>query len=441
MTGGFGATVPQCTSRYPKALDVAYYWARLDPRNASAPLIWERSCPDLNVTAPGFVATQPSTLLVHGLQPGMFEARDRFALDGALDDVLRAYLLAHENVGAFMWDQFGDNDVLRFVRTEDQVYTGHGFNEMGYVVEGPRGRTRMLDAPTDRTVADYFVEHWRFHFPNGRTYPRVEVVGHSLGTQVALRAAYLLYTATPAQDKKPDAVTLLDAVMSPGRKRHFEQSVCGRTVSTNMGCMAKTLNLNFSVPLRYFKTSFINYCIFSAREDLDLIEYTAFAVAKFHMFGRHPLHSCWDSRLLGSAKHLNKYIDALAYQMTMQHIYVVPYYLSTRFYPPHLCVVTGGVGGNTTCRATADLSLGAAMPDADVLAWSRPPSGRPAAKMCFHQFDEHHGAEGGGDPRRHPHPERGRDRDDDGGEDSGPTMTLTPADDLYFVKPCLGAAT
>ena len=419
---------PRCVSLYPRKLDVAFYWARLDPQNTSGALIWERSCPELNVTAPGFFPTRETFLVVHGLQPGMFEARDRFALDGALDSVARLYVGHSVNFGVFLWDQFGNNDVLRFVRTEDQIYTGHGFNDMGYVVEGAKGRTHMRDAPTDRTVPDYLIANWRFHFPNGRDYPRVELVGHSLGTQVVLRTAYLLYAREFGIDKKPDAVTLLDAVMSPGRKMHFEDSPCGWTVSLNMGCMARVLNLNFSVPIRYFKSSFINYCIFSAREDVDLVEYTAFAVAKFHMFGRHPLHSCWDSRLLGSVKHLNKYVDALAYQMTMQHTYIVPYYLLTKFFPPYICTVNRTAEGQT-CAETHSISLSAAMADADVLAWSRPPSGHRGAKLCFHQFDEH--AAGVAHHANHTAED----------EETGPTMTLTPDDDLYFLKPCIGSST
>jgi hypothetical protein len=410
-----------CESHYPHKLDVAFYWARLGADDA--PLVWEKSCPDLNTTAPGFDADRPSLLLVHGLQPGMVAAGTRFAVDGELDDVLRPYLQMGTNVGAFLWGQFGNHDVLKFVYTEDQIYTHDSFDKTGYVVQTRRGRLREANGAR-RTIPDYFIEAWRFHFPNGRTYPRVEVAGHSLGTQVALRAAYLLHTGHPSVDKKPDAVTLLDAVMSKSSKRHFERSPCGRTVSANMGCMARTLNLNHSVPIRYFKSSFINYCIFSAREDIDLVEYTAFATVKLSLYGRHPLQSCWDSRLLGSAHHLNKMIDKISYQMTMQHTMIIPYYLLSRFHPPHVCVVnrTASTPDRRACTPTAALALSAAMPDADVLGWSRPPAGLGrGAKLCFHEYDDF------GDPAYN--------------ATGSHTMTLDPGDDLYLLRPCISTST
>jgi hypothetical protein len=409
-----------CESVYPYALDVAFYWAKPTEGDATG-VMWERSCidgPDGVQLAAAFVPSRPSRVLVHGLQPAMLQRGTRFALGGDLDEIARMYLDAGINVGAFLWDQFGNNDVVSFIKTEDQIYTTQGFNDMGYVIKTRRGALRMLDARLDMTIPDYFVAQWEAHFPDGHEYGAVEVIGHSLGTQVVLRAAYLLYTAR-AIAKKPDAVTLLDAVMSPSYKFFFAASPCGHTISANMGCMARDLNADYGVPLRYFKSSMINKCIFSAREDVDIIRYTAFAIVKLHMFGMHPLGSCWDNRLLSHIDKFDKYIDRLGYQMTMQHTYVVPYYLLTFFSPPRLCV-PWDAGGYMRCNATDSLSLGARTAPADVLAWSRAPTdGEP--KLCFHQFDEH------GIP--------GQPRDE------GPTMTLDPADDLYFLKPCPGTST
>ena len=415
-----------CTSEYPHKLDVAFYWARIDATDPQGPLLWEKSC--AGAVAAGFDAARASVVLVHGLQPGMVESGARFAVDGELDDIVRAYLATGTNVGAFLWGQFGNHDVLRFVYTEDQIYTHDSFDKTGYVVRNRHGRLREVDGAR-RTIPDYFIDAWRLHFPDGRAYPRVEVVGHSLGTQVALRAAYLLHTGDGMPAKRPDAVTLLDAVMSPSHKRHFERSACGATVSANMGCMARILNLNFSVPLRYFKSSFINYCIFSAREDVDLVEYTAYAITKMALYGRHPLQSCWDRRLLGAGHKLNKVIDKIAYQMTMQHTMIIPYYLLSRFHPPHVCVVNRTADSDAplvrehrACTPTDMLALGAAMPDADVLAWSRPPrGGGRGAKMCFHEYDDF------GDPAYN--------------ASASHTMTLDPGDDLYLLRPCVGTST
>jgi len=407
-----------CVNLFPWQLDVGYYWAALAPNGEN--VTWAKSCPDLDILSPNFDETKPIHLMTHGLQPGMVSAGTQFALDGELDPVIKVWLLRGYNFGVFLWTAFADEKILNFVHSEDMIYTTRGFVKMRYRIK--RNTTKksgkvetsikVLDAPQDKTVTDYYIQSWKFHFKNNKDYLSIHVSGHSLGTQVTLNAAYAIHI-DDAIVHKPERVTLLDAVMSPAHKMHFERSPCGKTVSKNMGCMAKYLNYERNVSLEYFKSSFINRCIFSSREAADLIKYTAFATLKMHAWGMHPLGSCWDERLLQHVSKLKNYIDDIAYQMNWQHTYVVPYYLMSLFYPPHRCLLT-----NNTCEPLSQISLSAAMSTEEVLMWSRPiNSDSYDYKLCFHQFDE---CEVAGHMVH-----------------NASTMTPTSRDDVFFLKQCI----
>lgn len=416
---------PACVNHFPWKLDIGYYWATLV--NGGRNVSWSKSCPDLNVTSANFNPDKPTLLMTHGLQPGFVALGMQFGLDGELDSILKVWLLRGYNVGVFLWTQFADEKITNFVHTEDQIYTTGGFVKMRYRVQknvtkrGSRFRgnynetyIKILEAPQDKTVTDYYIEQWRFHFKNGVVYQEKHTLGHSLGTQVTLNAAYHIHM-DPTIDNKPDRITLLDAVMSPSKKIHFEGSPCGKIISQNMGCMIKYLNYERNASVEYYKSSFINRCIFSSREYTDIIRYAAFATLKMHAWGMHPLGSCWDERLLQHVSKLKTYLHDIAYQMNWQHIYVIPYYLLSLFMPPHRCML--GVN-KTTCVATDTISLSAAMGTDEVLTWSRPiDSVDYSNKLCFHQFDE---CEVAGHMMH-----------------NASTMTETPQDDLFFLKPCI----
>jgi hypothetical protein len=407
-----------CVNQFPWKLDIGIYWATLI--NNGQNISWSKSCPSLNIMSPNFDPLKKTKLITHGLQPGLVAMRMQFCLDGELDQLIIPYLRMGYNFGVFLWTQFADEKIVNFVHTEDEIYTTRGFVKMRYrVLRNNTKRSgavetfvKILDAPQDKTVSDYYVEAYRFHFTNNLIFPEIHMIGHSLGTQVTLNTAYLIHTDETIFNK-PQRITLLDAVMSPAFKRHFERSPCGRTTSMNMGCMAKYLNYERNASVEYYKSSFINRCIFSSREAADLIKYTAFATLKMHAWGMHPLGSCWDERLLQHVSKIKSYLQDIAYQMNWQHIYVIPYYLMSLLYPPHQCVLS-----NSTCVASSRVSLSAAMSTAEVLMWSRPvDSDQYKDKLCFHQFDE---CEIAGHMVH-----------------NASTMTPTSRDDLFFLKQCI----
>lgn len=404
-----------CQNNFPGAFDVGFYWARR-PDMTDTKILWEKSCPSENHMSSHFNPAKKTLIMTHGLQPDMIMLEQQFAMDGMLDDYIGIWLRSGYNVGVFIWTCFADERVPNFVYSEDQIYTTRGFVKMRYKVKTAEGRIKVMYAPQNMTVTDYFIEQWRFHFANGQTYPDIRMVGHSLGTQVTMNSAFRIHMDDTI-DTKPARIALLDAVMSPARKMYYDTSTCGDTISRNMGCMARFLNIERDVPIEYYKSSFINRCLFSSIEYDDLIKYTAYTVVKIHAWGMHPLGSCWDKRLLHHIKDIKKYAQDLATQVTWQHVVIVPYYLMTIVFAPHRCLLTAN---KTACTPISALAGGALMSDEDVLYWSRPLNqGEYADKLCFVQFDECEVA--------------GRQIED------AATMTVTSVDDTFFLKPCINA--
>lgn len=398
------SAIPICKNEFPWNLDVpSFYWAKPSPNGTA--LVWAKSCPSLGVMSPNFDITKKTIILVHGLQPDCVMNEDQFGLNGELDQVLLPWIAMGYNVGVFLWTQFADEEIINFVWSEDQIYTTNSFVKMRYKVKTDGGMVVSREAPLDMSITDYFIRSWVFHWPPGTgPVPEIRIVGHSLGTQLTLNSAYHIYMIEEI-GIKPDRLALLDAVMSPSNKVFYRRADgCGKTISANMGCMARALTREAKIAIEYFKSSFINRCIFSSREDKDLIEYTAFSVLRMAQWGDHPLGSCWDQKLLHNIKRAKSYVRDLAYQMTAQHIYVVPYYLLSLYQPPHLCRLGDH---DKACQPLRSLALGAAMATSDVLVFGQPPLNTTDHKLCFHQF-----------------------------KDKAATMTLSPADDYFYLKYC-----
>lgn len=388
----------------------SYHWASATIIRGNVSLVWTKSCSDQ--ISPSFDPLKKTLILVHGLQPDCVLNGDQFALNGELDLILAQWIRMGYNVGAFIWTQFADEEIVNFVWSEDQIYTTRSFVKMRYKIRTPKGKIIARDAPLNMSVTDYFIQAWKLHWPSDsgvESTQEIRIVGHSLGTQLTMNSAYHIYMDDSIV-RKPDRIALLDAVMSPHNKIYFMNSPCGKTITANMGCRARMLVTLGSIPIEYYKSSFINRCIFASREDKDLIEYTAFSTVRLGLWGDHPLGSCWDKRLLNGMKNAKKYMKSLSYQMTAQHIYIVPYYLMSLFYVPHRCMRESK--NSKDCRPLRTLALSAAMASSDVLSWGQPPMEPKEKKLCFSQY-----------------------------EDGNSTMTLTPADDYFYLKYCETAHT
>lgn len=390
-----------CENRYPDHLDVGIYWASLD---ASGAVTWAKACGLPETLPTGFDPARNTLVLTHGLQPDFVRKGLRFWVETEEMQFVAPWLAKGWNVGIFQWTQFADEPLMRFERAEAKIWTPAYFADMKYNYMASDGVVRVADAPTDKCVADYFVAAYADHAP--RLMPGVEVrfVGHSLGSQLALRTAALIQ-ADARIDKKVDRVALLDPVFSPDQKGYLLRSPCGPTVERQLGCMAKDLHAH-GVAIEYYKFSFMNRCVFSSQQNNDLVRHSAFAQPTVYTWGDRRIGSCYADDLFNDPTEITGTIHDIQTQMKNQHIVAVPYYLLSLVGPPHRCTMVGD-----TCVRVRSLALGAAMPTDDVLYWAQEPAAG-ADKQCFHQYD---------DGQR---------------DDAAATVTPSSADDTFYVKTC-----
>jgi hypothetical protein len=204
----------------------------------------------------------------------------------------------------------------------------------------------------------------------------------------------------------PERIALLDPVFSPFRQGYLAQEACGMYLSDDLGCYIQSLTNEHEVAVEIYRSSFINRCIQSAEFNPSILRESAYAHIKLNAWGEQETGNCYHDKLWSDPKNFPKRVTALQNQVYNQHVMIIPYYMLSLLAPPHKC--THEAHG---CETTASFALSAAMPTAQVLAWHNKTDDR-GNKLCFHEYDN-------GD--RSP---------------TGPTMTIDPGDDLFYIASC-----
>lgn len=392
-----------CEDVYPEELDVAIYWARPSSDPAGPMILFDKSCPEFNSIPASFDRSKRTILFIHGLQPNMVLEDDRFGQSPETHPFIIGWLLAGWNVGVFQWTQYADESIAHFERAEGRIWTTDYFGDMEYTYLTRKGTVAVADGPMNETVADLLVRHYLGHFTPGLPWVNeIRWVGHSLGTQLALVAMNKIVrmqedlgsTLQIQYYRAPDRVALLDPVMSPGAKPYLLDVLAddpqlgyyfsqGNSIMTFLSAIASRASA-LGIALEYYKSSFINRCLFSSHEDNTLVQHTAFEVVRFTQFGNHPIGQCISEEILGDFRDIQRYLDDVQYQMAQSHIAIVPYYLMTYFNPPLQCAYSGT--SPPSCIALpGKLALSAGMPTDDVLSWMVADAGT-GDKLCFHEF-------------------------------------------------------
>lgn len=393
-----------CMNEYPSKLDVGIYWAHLTPDRT---IEWTKSCPKEGIFATSFDTSRKTVIWTHGLQPNFVSLQDRFWVEDEKTQFLVPWLMLGWNVGIFQWTQFADERLIHFERGEAKIWSPRYFADMRYKYQlsSKKGKIGYADASRDASVGDIFLKHYNAHADQLDADAEIRLIGHSLGSQLVVRVAYMTMELLSA--RVPDRVTMLDPVFSPDKKGFLRHNQCGDHIEEVLGCYAMKLH-HFGTAVEYYKFSFINRCIFSSQEDSNIVRHSAFSQLQINKWGDRSLGSCYSDDLLSSPGHLKDKVEDIKEQMENQHISAVPYYALSVAYIPHRCVLSDD---GQTCSALKSQALSAGMPTQVVLDWVNDPN-NVDWEHCFHQFD---------DKTRN---------------ESSPTMTLTPEDDLFYIKKC-----
>jgi hypothetical protein len=425
----------QCKNVYPYELDVGLYVARLQ---MDMSLKFDKYCrDDPNSLSDAYDPNGNTVIIFHGLQPELLlihgnDTSVRFGYQADFGEMLAGWFHVGWNVLFYQWTQLADEPLINFEHATDKIHTSRSFNGMQYTYLTRGGDVKVGDASRKESVMEMAL--WDIiSLPVPTVSGReLRLVGHSLGVQLALGVAYEMHSLHLVNStavvvlQLPKRVVLLDPVFSSGAKAYFTTNKCGSRVSDVMGCQAEALK-SMRVAIEYYRTSFINRCLFSSEDNGKLIENSAFAHVDMYAWGDHPLGSCYDPGLLynnGKLSSLNKIngrMSNLTTQIAEQHRAAIPYYFLSLSHPPHRCAPNlrkAGVVEHvkaaliTNCTASNTLALSAAMKTSQVLSWASVYDSE-GYKQCFHQYD---------DGTRTP---------------TSPTMTTFYAyDDTYYLTAC-----
>ncbi len=181
-----------------------------------------------------FNPRRPTIIFVHGWEPGSTTLGERQSMQTPItaappreQDLAAPWRARGYNVGLFYWNQFAD-DASSLIPTgvERKIWTADG--DLTYLTrraDGSLAPPRVL--PGQGSVADIFV---RSYLAAMRGYRGlyVRVTGHSLGNQLAVRAAYLLqglverHRIAPAL--LPRRIALLDPFYSSGAQTYLPRA-------------------------------------------------------------------------------------------------------------------------------------------------------------------------------------------------------------------------
>jgi pimeloyl-ACP methyl ester carboxylesterase len=373
-----------CDDVYPQELDVGIYWATsfaLTPTGIRSGL--QKSCTymrEVNISSfynPG----KPSMIFVHGAQPDLVKrGYDRTGFGPDWAKISSIWLSRGWNVGFFQWGQFSDEPIRNFERAQAKIWNTRYFAGMDYTYRPagtPEGTVKVGEASIKYDVAQILVDAIVKH--EFQSHLELRLIGHSLGTQLAMRAAYLLRDNIHMVDR----VTLLDPVFSSLPQGFLFTAPEGMIISDVLGQYAKEL-ANRGVATDVHAASKINACLKSSSSNALLMKHTAYVRWIFNEWGEQDDVSCFGEQLWGDPAHLKENASDMALQVANQHAAVVPAYFLSLAYPPMRCHIDKRTG---ICIHEDSLSVSAAMPSAQVLVWQNI-TNKDGDKICLKQFDD-----------------------------------------------------
>jgi len=214
-------------------LDVGVYWARCGACRPGD----HRS--DEVKAYPGeddayFNPRRPTVIFVHGWEPGSTAQAARQSVQTPItaaplreQDLAAPWRARGYNVGLFYWNQFAD-DTSSLIPTgvERKIWTADGgLTYLTRRADGSLAAPRVY--PGRASVADLFVRSYLAAM-HGYRGASVRFAGHSLGNQLAVRAAYLLQGLAErrriAPALLPRRIALLDPFYSSGTETYLPRA-------------------------------------------------------------------------------------------------------------------------------------------------------------------------------------------------------------------------
>lgn len=409
-----------CDETYPEDLSVGFWVGA--PGAVPGSVVWAKACPlDRAGHIKHFDPEKDTEVFFHGAQPDYVRENIRTWLERDGQSLAALVLAAGRNIVIFQSTQFLDVPITHAVQAEGRIWDPTYFGMMRWkrLLDGKEIDVRRAD-PSE-TIVDIAVRHYRNTF--GRIPPQktgdgqketvTKFVGHSLGSQIAILAAHRL-NADPNNARPVSMVVALDPVFSPDAKMYLYDyktplgNQRGSTILATLESFIEDL-LAQDVPTMIIKTTSLNRWYLSSQRGSDISKLALVLQVVSNKWGDRPPGKAWTPELLADLAHYQKKRSLIHFQLVHQHSYAVIYYFSTLFAAPHECLPSSDF---SECSPTPTLIPGAATPPDLVLSFVRNAYRGGTDTSCYHTFDN--GAR----------------------DDSAPTMTVSPADDLFYMHAC-----
>jgi len=305
------AFASECKDNYPHALDVGIYWASSTSSQLTKSCTYMQDSP---VISSDFDPFKPSMVFVHGAQPEIVERNyERTGMSADWYKLVQVWQTRGWNVGFFQWGQFADEPIRNFERAQAKIWSTTYFSGMEYTYSAAStkdGSVSVGEASIKYDVSQILADAIKKH--GFQTYGNeLRLVGHSLGTQLVTRTAYLLMKE---DINVINRITLLDPVFSSLPQGFLFSAPEGMIISNVLGQYAMELARN-NVATEVHASSKINSCLRSSGSNTLLMKNTAYVRWIFNKWGEQSDVSCYGEQLWGDPAHLKHNANAMAIQI------------------------------------------------------------------------------------------------------------------------------
>lgn len=281
-SGGNGCTESPYPSSHFEALNYGLHWYNSGREHQQ----WQPG-----ETNDYYNPQAPTVIYVHGWTVGgtSDSFKESFDWGGCAGwpqvDVIAHWKTMGWNVGLFHWNQFADE--FWVTDAEAKIWTANGDKGMRWRDINDHYR----DSQLNKSANDLFVEQLVSALnPNNES--ELRIVGHSLGSQMAIRASYRLLKGAQEQhwstNLVPHRVAILDPFFSTGWKGYLNWSTVGEQIRVRGEAL-----ISAGVAMEVYRTSFNSSNGVVSDPNTALLNQLAFAEVKpwyFNAFNFQDKH-------------------------------------------------------------------------------------------------------------------------------------------------------
>ncbi len=246
------------------SLDYGLYWVDKEHRFYQA---------KTNLPEQVYHPKRPTVIYIHGWQPNttLFEHRETLSSQqwqayAQEVDIIRIWKQKDFNVGILYWNQFADE--IEVKDAEAKIWSAQGEQGMRW----RDGQGVYHDSIEHHHVTDLLLNCYKEALQEYGG-PEIRLVGHSLGSQVAIHLVYQLHQTLPQENMQllPTRIALLDPFFSRGKKCYLN----GKTTGEHTTHLVQELIDQQDILFESYRSSWIHWFNFVGDLNLPLLQKTA----------------------------------------------------------------------------------------------------------------------------------------------------------------------